>query len=85
LNLLIRSSPKNKTYSLKTKIHISANKQISMSALSKVKNSNNNTSGFPKIGVTPNHPFIGGFSLINQPLIGDTSIYGNPHNYIHVF
>ena len=47
-----------------------------MSALSKVKNSNNNTSGFPKIGVTQNHPFIGGFSLINQLQYWGSITYG---------
>ena len=35
---------------------------------------------FPKIGVPLNHPFLMGFSLINQPFWG-TPIYGTPTLY----
>ena len=30
------------------------------------------------MGVPPNHPFVDGFSIINNPF-GGTPIYGNPH------
>ena len=33
---------------------------------------------FPEMWVSPNHPLIDGFSIINQPF-GGTSIPGNPH------
>ena len=39
---------------------------------------NNSNWWFPEIGVPPNHPFIDGFSLIDQPC---WSILGIPHGY----
>ena len=33
---------------------------------------------FPKIGVSPNHPILIGFSIINHPFWG-TTIFGNTH------
>ena len=33
----------------------------------------------PKIGVSPNHPFLIGFSIINHPFWG-TTIFGNIHS-----
>ena len=34
--------------------------------------------GVPKIGVPPNHPFIGGFSLVNHPAIGYPLLWKPP-------
>ena len=39
-----------------------------------------NTWRFPEIGVTPNHPYIDGFSLINHPFWGNPDDYANPQH-----
>ena len=36
---------------------------------------------FPKIGVPPNHPILVGYSIVNQPAIGDDSSMETPKSY----
>ena len=40
---------------------------------------------FQKYGLSPNHPILIGFSIMNHPFWGPTPIFGNSHIYIHIF